>query len=229
MDEAANQAILKQLEEKVLLKAEVFNKTKSVFDEIKKMLKLMSAELKQKVKNFSKENLIDYIETSDHEIHFTLADETLVFVMHSNIFTFDHTHEIWKNSYVEKEPNNSYCGKIFIYNFLTDSFRFNRTNDVGYVIARIFINKDGHYFVEGKKQLGYLYNDFATAILNEENLSKILNNALKFSLDFDSFTPPFESLNEISVGAVIEAGVQARISTGKRLGFEFTNENKLIT
>ncbi len=229
MDEAANQAILKQLEEKVLLKAEVFNKTKSVFDNLKKMLKLMSAELKQKVKNFSKENLIDYIETSDHEIHFTLADETLVFVMHSNIFTFDHTHEIWKNSYVEKEPNNSYCGKIFIYNFLTDSFRFNRTNDVGYVIARIFINKDGHYFVEGKKQLGYLYNDFATEVLNEENLSKILNNAIKYSLEFDSFTPPFESLNEISVGAVIEAGVQARISTGKRLGFEFTNENKLIT
>lgn len=229
MDEAANQAILKQLEEKVLLKAEVFNKTKSVFDELKKMLKLMSAELKQKVKNFSKENLIDYIETSDHEIHFTLADETLVFVMHSNIFTFDHTHEIWKNSYVEKEPNNSYCGKIFIYNFLTDSFRFNRTNDVGYVIARIFINKDGHYFVEGKKQLGYLYNNFATEVLNEENLTNILNNAIKYSLDFDSFTPPFETLNEISVGAVIEAGVQARISTGKRLGFEFTNENKLIT
>jgi hypothetical protein len=228
MDAAANQAILKQLEEKVLLKAEVFNKTKSVFDELKKILKQLSVELKQKVKNFSKENLIDYIETSEHEIHFTLADETLVFVLHSNIFTFDHTHEIWKNSYVEKDPNNSYCGKIFIYNFLTDSFRFNRTNDVGYIIARIFINREGHYFVEGKKQLGYLYNDFATEVLNEENLSKILNNAIRYSLDFDSFTPPFESLNEISVGAVIEAGVQARITTGKRLGFEFTNENKPI-
>ena len=229
MDEAAKQAILKQLEEKVLLKAEVFNKTKSVFDELKKMLKQLSVELKQKVKSFSKDNLIEYKETSEHEIQLTLADETLVFVLHSNIFTFDHTHEIWKNSYVEKEPNNSYCGKIFIYNFLTDSFRLNRTNDVGYVIARIFINRDGHYFVEGKKQLGYLYNDFATEVLNEENLSKILNNAIKYSLDFDSFTPPFEMLNEISVGAVIEAGVQARITTGKRLGFEFTNENKPIT
>ena len=229
MDDTLNQAILKQLEDKVLLKADVFSKTKAVFDELKTMLKQLSVDLKQKVKSFSKENLIDYVETSEHEIHFTLADETLVFVMHSNIFTFEHSHEIWKNSYVEKEPNNSYCGKIFIYNFLTDSFRFNRTNDVGYVIARIFINKENHYFVEGKKQLGYLYNDFATAVLDEENLSKILNNAIKFSLEFDSFTPPFESLNEISVGAVIEAGVQARITTGKRLGFEFTNENKPIT
>ena len=49
---------------------------------------------------------------------------------------------------------------INIYNFLADSFKYNRLNDVGYLVGRVFLNKDLHYFVEGKRQLGFLYNDF---------------------------------------------------------------------
>jgi len=33
---------------------------------------------------------------------------------------------------------------ISIYNFLSDSFKFNRVNDIGYLIARVFTNKENH-------------------------------------------------------------------------------------
>ena len=155
----------------------------------------------------------------------SLADETLLFVMHTNIFTFDSTHEVWKSQYVQQNKDNAYCGKIFIYNFLSDSFKYNRTNDVGYLVGRIFINKDKHFFVEGKKQLSYLYNDFSTSVIDSECLMKIIESAILYSLDFDPFTPPFEQQGQISVGEVINANLQSRITTGKRLGFKFQSDS----
>lgn len=228
MIESTNEKILKLLEEKILLKKDVFDKANSAFVELKKIVSQLVMDLNAKGSGNPKYPLADYKETNENEFLISLADETLVFVLHSNIFTFDQTHEIWKNSYVEKDHSRSYCGKIFIYNFLSDSFHYNRTNDIGYLIARIFINKDSHFFVEGKKQLGYLYNDFSTMVLNKENIEKILEAAILFSLDFDPFTPPFDAQIEISVKEVMEASVQARIATGKRLGFEFSGDDKPV-
>jgi hypothetical protein len=42
-----------------------------------------------------------------------------------------------------------YFGVVNVYNFLSDSFRYNRERDLGYLVARIFLNKEGHFFVQG--------------------------------------------------------------------------------
>jgi hypothetical protein len=224
MQENPNEKILKLLQEKVLLKQEVFEKTKNVFDELKKKISRLAGDLRPSIKNLSKEIPVEYKDTGDYEVEFTLADETLVYVMHSNIFTFDSSHKIWKDKYVQQDPNRAFCGKIFVYNFLSDSFRFNRTNDVGYLIARIFINREGHYFVEGKRQFGYLYSDFTSSILDSDNLDKIIESSILYSLDFDPFTPPFDLISEVSVREILETNLQSRIATGKRLGFQFGGE-----
>jgi hypothetical protein len=224
MSEQSNENILKILQEKILLKQEVFQNTKQVFSEIKNSLSKLSDELKKSVKAISKNIDVEFRDGGEYEAEFTLADEMLLFVMHTNIFTFDSSHDIWKNKYVQQDNKRAYCGKIFIYNFLSDSFRYNRINDVGYVIARIFVNNEKHYFVEGNKQLGYLYNDFPTTVLDAESIDKIIESAIIYCLDFDPFTPPFERIPEISVREVLEAGIQSRIETGKRLGFQFEHE-----
>lgn len=225
MPEYSNEKILKLLQEKVLLKEEVSIKTKAVFDELKKNLSAIAIDLKSSVKNIKKDIIANYKDTSDYEAEFTLADETLLFVMHTNIFTFDNSNEIWRSKYIQEDTKRAFCGKIFIYNFLSDSFRYNRINDVGYLIARIFINKENHYFVEGGKQLGNLYNDFSANELDKENLQKIIESAILYALDFDPFTPPFEGISEISVREVLEANLQSRIATGKRLGFQLEGGN----
>src|SRR4051812_30081008 len=151
--------ILKLLEEKLQLKEEVFNKTKSVFADIKSYLNQLIIDLKSSVTELDKKAPL-YIEDSDQfEFQFTMCDETLLFIMHTNVFTFDNNHEIWRNKYVQLDSKRAYCGKIFIYNFLSDSFKYNRLNDVGYLLARIFVNKEGHFFIEGQKKLGYPYTE----------------------------------------------------------------------
>lgn len=226
MSEISNEIILRQLQEKVLLKQDVFNNTKAVFDALKKRLSTIADDLKSSVRKVNKDIIINYKETDTYEAEFTIADETLVFLMHTNIFTFDSSHAIWRTKYIHQDTQRSFCGKIFIYNFLSDSFRYNRINAVGYLIARIFINKEKHYFIEGKKQLGNLYNDFSTNVLDKENLQKIIEATLLYILDFDPFTPPFDSISEISVKDLLETNIQSRIATGKRLGFQFESEKR---
>ena len=72
--------------------------------------------------------------------------------MHTDVFEFDANHLVWQSPYVQADRDNSYCGLINIYNFLSDSFKFNRNADEGYLIGRIFINRERCYFVEGKRQ-----------------------------------------------------------------------------
>ena len=51
---------------------------------------------------------------------------------------------------------------INIYNFLSDSFVYDRERDLGYLVARVFLNKEGHFFVQGKKQLGFCTTTWRT-------------------------------------------------------------------
>jgi hypothetical protein len=95
------------------------------------------------------------------------------------------------------------------------------------MIARIFINKDEYFFVEGKRQLGFLYNDFNRSI-TEEDVRSIIESGILYSLDFDLYTPPYQEVQEISVDEVIEVSQINKMRTGKRLGFKFQADNPEI-
>src|SRR5436190_22880765 len=110
---------------------------------------------------------------------------------------------MWKTSYVRDNPARSFCGMIYVYNFLADSLKYNRASDVGYMIARVFTNNELHYFVEGKRQLGFLYNDFANKVIDKKGLRDVVESAIIYALDFDLFTPPFDEMQEVSVSQIM--------------------------
>ena len=227
MAEISREGIVQLLRQKVMMKQVVGQKTKDVFSMLRILLSDLTKELTDTIKNINDDVKVSYKENGEFEVEFTLADETLLFVMHTNIFTFDSSHEIWKSPYIKEDKDRAFCGKIFIYNFLSDSFKYNRTNDIGYLIGRIFINKENHFFVEGNKQIGRLYSDISSTEINEKVLLQIIEAAIIYSLEFDPFTTPFEMNNEIRVGEVLDAGLQSRIATGKRLGFKFMTDTDI--
>lgn len=226
--ESPREMILKMLEEKSLLKQDVFHKTKQIFSEVKTVLKEVHAELKASVKIHEKKLSLEYFEKGAHEVEFRIAGDSIFFMMHTNVFTFDREHNVWKSSYIDDDNSRSYCGVIYIYNFLADSLRFSRANDVGYLIGRIFVNKDLHFFVEGKRQMGFLYNDFAHSVLDKENIRSVIESAILYCLDFDLYSPGFESVKEISVQQILESTLQQKIVTGKRLGFRFQADDDTV-
>ena len=111
---------------------------------------------------------------------------------------------------------------VNIYNFLTDSVLYNRFNDSGYLIGRIFINSENHYYIDGKKEIGQIYNNFANNTFDESAVRLILEAAVQYSIGFDLLVPPYESMQEISVMDMMEIDNRhAPIRTAKRLGFRF--------
>jgi hypothetical protein len=217
--------ILKLLKEKTSLQLDVRKNMADTFILLKETLQEMAKNLSQKANLLDKRINIAYKEKNEFEATLTVAEDVLVFYMQTNVFEFDQSHQVWQNSYVKNNEGNAYCGIISIYNFLSDSFIYNRSNDAGYLIARIFVNHEMHYFIEGKRQLGFLYNDFANAILNKKALIEIINSAVIYTLSFNLFVPPFDNIKEVSVSAMEEESNRMQIQTGKRLGFRFSADN----
>jgi hypothetical protein len=216
-----NEMILQVLKDKASLKQDVFQKNIELFKLLRDVSKDLSKELKPKAAQIDKRLLVEFREKGEFEFELRVAGDVLVFSMHTNVFEFDTSHNIWKSSYVRDNEKASYCGMINIYNFLADSFKYNRNNDLGYLVARIFVNYEDHFFVEGKRQLGFLYNDFANSIISIEQLRNIVESAILYCLDFDLFTPPFDEVKVISLGQAQEAATMISVKTGKRLGFRF--------
>jgi len=126
---------------------------------------------------------------------------------------------------VQADRENSYCGLINIYNFLSDSFKFNRNADEGYLIGRIFINRDRRYFVEGKRQTTLRAADFGKDEIDHDALIAILESAIAFSLDFDLLLPPYEENKRVTVDQFNTKMDNSKFVTGKRLGYEFNVED----
>jgi len=219
--------IVDTLVEKSVMKQMVYENTIETFSLIKTVLHEISLELNTSIKSADKKIRLEYRDRGKFEAEVRVAGDILIFSMHSNVFEFDRDHSIWKLPYVQDNKLNSYCGMINIYNFLTDSFKYNRNNDLGYLIGRLFVNRENHYFVEGKRQMGFLYNNFGQAIINKEVIKKIIESAMLYSLEFDLLVPPYDMVKIASVAQMNSKIDSSKLQTGKRLGFKFNSDDVL--
>ena len=142
-------------------------------------------------------------------------------MMHTNVFEFPRDHEVMRTPYVKEEATRSYCGIINIYNFIADSFKYNRVNDIGYLIGRTFINKEGHYFIEGKRELGFLYNNFGKNKIDKKSTETIIKAAIKYTINFDLLTPHYDIAKFVTVNDIKSTLDSISVKTGKRLGYKF--------
>jgi hypothetical protein len=220
--------IYNKLLSKATMKLQVYKTTLAHFNIIKEVLNELSIELKTKIYKVNKEIVIEYKEKGYFEVEIKFGGDILVFMMHSNVFEFPRDHQINKTSYVKEDPERSYCGVIYVYNFLADSFKYNRVNDLGYLVARIFINKENHFFVEGKKQMGLLYNNFVNKTIDRASIYKIIESAILYCIDFDLLTPFYDDVKQVSVGEFTETNNNMMLKTGKRLGFRFEADHDEI-
>lgn len=223
----ANELILQLLKEKSSVKQDIVAQTDIAFDAFKQQAKGISETLANEVRYFDKRLKIEFTEKGNFMFHLRFAGDTLIFYRHSNVFEFDKSHQLWKTGYVQEDNMRAYCGIINIFNFLTDSLLYNRQADRGYLVARIFINKDGHCYVEGKRQLSFLYNDFANQPFDTATAKSIIESAMLYSLDFDLYTPPYDNIKEIGVNDILEQNTNLNIATAKRLGFRFQADDDI--
>lgn len=219
--ESNNDKFFSRLVSKSALKKQVYQNTLEVFQEMKGVADLIRFELDKRLMDQQQKVKVDFSDKGLFEAELRFAGDLLLFSMHSNVFEFPRMHEVMKTPYVKEDPNRSYCGVINIYNFLTDSFHFNRFNDVGYLVARLFVNKEKFFLVEGKHQTSFYFNQFMNNAINQQDLRNIVEAAMLYSLEFDLLTPPYDLVKQVTVGEIKESSSDRQLKTGKRLGFKF--------
>lgn len=203
------------------LKQEIYEVTLNAL----RQLKFQARSLIMNMKTFSHPNPkkinFDYQERGEFSFRIRFAGDYLVFYMHTNVFQFNRDHLIMQTAYIKEDIYRSYCGMICIYNFLADSFRYNRYNDSGYLIGRVFINKENHYYIDGKREIARVYQDFSKSVFDSDTSLQIMHSAMMYAVNFDLLIPAYDQMKIITVSDIIEAMENSRFQTAKRLGFRF--------
>ena len=217
------QKLFAELIKKAELKQKVYSNTFESFRLIKKTIDKLTVEYEEYYALHPVKRHVPFESRmrGDYEIEVKFGGDILLFLMHTNIFEFSRSHEVMRTGYIKEDSNRSYCGVINIYNFLSDSFKYNRINDVGYMIGRVFVNKEKHYFIEGKRELGFIYNNFENHVMDSTAAESIIEAAISYTINFDLLTPPYEQMQEVTVSEMKNTLDAISLKTGKRLGFQF--------
>jgi len=218
--------IITGLNQKANLKQNVYGHSIEVFNHLKEWALNVVETLAPNVLDKAQSVEISLSNYGDVEFHLKFSGDTIVFLLHTNVFTFPPKHLINKSTYVKEDRSRGYFGMIQIYNFLSDSIKYNRLGDEGYLLARVFVNAENDFYVEGKRQLGFLYKELGKFKLDKTHRHNIIEQCMLYCLDFDLYVPPTDALNQITVQQKNYFNNPSGIATGKRLGFEVINRLK---
>ncbi|MBK7650297.1 MAG: hypothetical protein IPJ20_05445 [Flammeovirgaceae bacterium] len=212
------------LESKSTAKQITYKNLLAAFSILNKESKRIVNELKKKPGSADEDVTVDFDQINEHEFQVKLAGDLLSFVLHTNVVTFDDEHTVMKTAYVHENEVNRYFGQIMIYNFMSDSVKFNRVNDPGYLIARILINHENRFLVEGDGQLGQLFNNITEKMISEEDLNSIVKLSLAAAIENDLMAPPFPQVRFITLYQKMEKTQE--LGAGQKIGFRMQYNSK---
>jgi hypothetical protein len=216
----SSELICTQINKKGTLKMAVYKNTEHAFEILKKEAEQFPHVYRNHCTDT--EVQVKYESTQSHSFSLQFGSDILFFVLHSNVFEFNRDHELMKTPYIRENKDRAYCGMICIYNFLSDSLFYNRYNDTGYLIGRLFINMENHCYTDGKRELSQIYNNFSAVIFDKSLATLILESAIQYTVNFDLLVPPYEMVKEITIHDMLEINNKRMpIKTAKRLGFRF--------
>lgn len=208
------------LESKSTAKQVTYKNLLSAFSILSKESKRIVHELKKKVKPGHEDVTVDFKIVNDHEFQVKLAGDLLIFVLHTNVITFNDDHAVMKSAYMQEKEVNRYFGQIMIYNFMSDSIKYNRMNDPGYLIARVLINHESRFLVEGEGQLGFLFSAISEKPISELDLNSIVKLSLTIAIENDLMAPPFPQVQFITLFQKTEKTQE--LGAGQKIGFKMS-------
>tara|TARA_B100000809_G_scaffold80525_1_gene78759 strand:+ start:35 stop:706 length:672 start_codon:yes stop_codon:yes gene_type:complete len=216
--------VVNLLSDKASLKQDVFALTKEVFCQMKEMTKMITEKIKEAPQVDTEKVRVEFEDLNEFEFQLKVGGDIVVFLMKTNVFALPANHKDYNHKYFKNDWKKGYFGQIMIYDFIADSIKFNRVDDVGYLIERIFVNYEEHFMVEGLKNIGYTYPDIARNIINDEILENLIEDAILVSIETDLVSTSFQDNFNLTIE-------QRRIKRGKmagsKLGFQMATNKEL--
>ncbi|SNS85769.1 hypothetical protein SAMN05421640_1550 [Ekhidna lutea] len=222
-----NQDPTENIAEILLNKSSVKQKTyrnvckafKQLHEEAKLLIDVISAKTTERDEDIK----LSVTSISDQEFHIRIAGDLLVFVLHTNIITLTDDYDYNKSDYVKEKPLRKYLGQINVYNFMADSFEYNRLNDPGYLLARLLINVENHFIVEGDRQIGFMFESVSGKPLEGTDLNVLIKLIITQAAENDLIAPPFPKIRNITVKQQMEKSQS--LGGGNKIGFQMSYQN----
>ncbi|GAB2964865.1 hypothetical protein GCM10027048_37940 [Hymenobacter coalescens] len=215
--------IFEGLRQKSTAKQAIFRNTQAAFDCLRRVTQELVLELTRRISSVDASVVIEYHPVNEFEFHIRFSGDLLVFVMHSNIITFPDDFPLFGSRYVSDDFRRRFFGHIMAYNFMADSIKYQRLNDPGYLVGRLLINIENHYYIEGAKQLDMPDNDMEHNVVNEDAMRLYVESAMIAAVNNDLMAPPIQDIQKISVKQKLE---NQQVSRGSKVGFNFRSEQQ---
>lgn len=212
------------LKSKSAAKQTTYKHLLAAFSILSKESQRIISELKKRATPTDKDITIEFTPVNEHEFHVKLAGDLLIFVLHTNIVTFADDHAMMNDPYMKEQEVNRYFGQIMIYNFMSDSLKFNRVNDPGYLLARLMINHDNRFFIEGEGQLATLFNKISDQPLTSETLNALVKLSLAIAIENDLMAMPYPEVKFITLYQKLEHTPD--LGGGQKIGFRMSYEDR---
>ena len=216
--------IFEGLKQKSTAKQAIYRNTQAAFDCLRLVSQELVLELSHKLTPLDSSVVIEYRPINDMEFHIRFSGDLLVFVMHSNIVTFPDDYGPMASKYVEADFRRRFFGHIMAYNFMADSIKYQRLNDPGYLVGRLLVNIDSHYFLEGVQQLELPDNDMSDNRISPDMMKLFVESAMIAAVNNDLVAPPLPEIQKISVKQKLE---NQQVSRGSKVGFSFSAQQVL--
>lgn len=211
----------RQIQTTATLKKNIWNLALDMFANMKKETSGLVNEILMKSKDFP-DIEIEYKEIDALEFNLKFGSDVLIFALQTNIVTFNTAHPLMKTKYLQEKKDLRYFAQVMIYDFLSDSIKYDRTEDLGYLLARVLINGENHFMVEGAQGLNYLINGIEHIEATSENLSLLVKKTMAVAIDSDLFGPDFKQIQYITLGQKIAKNKE--IGHGQKIGFQMNND-----
>jgi len=216
--------IVQHIQNKSVIKQQTYKHLLEAFGQIKEQASSLVSQINERTQNVDKDVTVVMEEISSTEFHVKVAGDLLVFLLHTNIVTFDNEHAIVNSRQIEEDANRRYFGQIMVYNFMSDSVKYNRLNDPGYLVARLLINYENHFFVEGEGQLNFLFKNISDHQITPLDLDVIIKLSITEAAQSDLITPPFQDIKYISLNQKMEK--DHHLGAGEKIGFKMSYQDE---
>jgi hypothetical protein len=214
-------AIFEGLKQKSTAKQQIYRNTLDVFNRFKVISRDLVQKLSKRITPLDSSVAIEYRDVNELEFHIKISGDLLIFVMHSNIVSFPDEYDIMKLEYVQADFKRRFFGQIMAYNFMADSIKYNRLNDPGYLLGRLLVNIEDHFFLEGVQQLELPMMDLANNIVTDESIKLMVESAMIASVNNDLMAEDVDDIRKISVKQKLD---NQQVSRATKVGFNFSYE-----
>jgi hypothetical protein len=214
--------IFDQLCSKSTLKQSVSRSTHRVFQKIENKALEISNYLSSRILPIDEHVKVEFKSQSEFEFQVKFSGDLLAFIRHSNVVTLPEDHVVMKSPYVKANPQNGYFGHIMVYNFMADTIKYHRLNDPGYLLARILVNNDNHFYIEGVRQLDFKYPDISQNVITDELLKEFIESAMLTAIDNDLVSPTYQDIQMISYNFKL---ANQMVSQGEKIGFQMMGKS----